>query len=509
MEPMRGHLIMGDQLVARAGFLPTGFGPNTRVESIFRGPSAPIYTRHSDITSRSTDLLGRMQRASEVERAALVGDAAWATELASILAEHTRAITTATTAFPVRENLEAPAKILVPLDTPVRNMLPRTVGAGLSSAWRQITSLGGGYGFLTTVTTGAASATQTVGSTAGMQPGDSIQFTTPTGTAGGTSVGARIVSSVTSSTVVVLTLTITTTTGDVAVNASRPVGAGAGVLSHTAAFYPEGGCPLDHATVYASKSATYKQLGTFGSVTGLAIAAGRNYQNQLETEKRHALLNLFLNEENALINGSSTAVYSPWGNGTTAYGFDGLLNLISTANGVPTDQVATSVGALTLSHIDAQLGRIYDQGGQGQYIIASRQEILSLTHLAEASGSIIRIPGTPQGDVTLGVTVVNYKHPVTGELVPIIASRFLAPGTMIFGSKYLPDGQVAADVSVLPQLELPETAFAESIMGYTARELAPGTGLGCDVYPFLVTVYEVLRVLGSTVFAKSSGLTAV
>jgi hypothetical protein len=210
-----------------------------------------------------------------------------------------------------------------------------------------------------------------------------------------------------------------------------------------------------------------------------------------------------------VINGSATALYPPWGNGTVAYGFHGLLNLVTAANGTPVNQIQSSVGALTLSHIDGQLGGIYDQGGQGQFIIASRQEILSLTHLAEASGSIIRIPGTSTGDVTLGVTVVNYKHPVTGELVPVIASRFLAPGVMLFGSKYLPDGQASADVSVLPQVELPESAFAESIMGYTARELAPNSSTGCDTFPFMISVYEVLRMMGPTVWAKSSGLTPV
>lgn len=504
-EPMRGALVLGGQVVARAGFVNTGFNPSAGAQSLVVGPSIPIYARGSTLSARANDFLERGRTASEIERGALMGDGAWVGELLQTVNELQRAITTTTTAFPVRENLEAPAKVLVPLDTPVRNMLPRTVGAGLASAWRQVTSLGGGYGFLSTVTSGATSATQTVGSTAGMQVGDVLQFTQ----ADGTSIGTKIVSSITSSTVVVLTTSVATTTGDIVVNTSRPAGAGAGALSHTRAFYAEGGCPADHATVYASKSVSYKQIGTFGSVTGLAMAAGRNWGPQLETEKRNALLNLFLLEENALINGSSTATYPPWGNGTTAYGFDGLLNLITTANGVPTDQVQTSVGSLTLSHIDNQLGRIYDQGGQGQWILASRQEILSLTHLAEAAGSIIRVPGNANGDVTLGVTVTSYKHPVTGENVPVFASRFLAPGTMIFGSKFLPDGQAAADVSVLPQVELPESAFAEGIMGYTARELAPNSSTGCDTFPFMISSYEALRLLGSTVFAKSVGLTAV
>lgn len=64
----------------------------------------------------------------------------------------------------------------------------------------------GGYGVSTTVTAGAASATQTVGSTTGMAAGDTLFF-----------VGAqvsRIISSVTNGTTVVLTASVTTTTAE-------------------------------------------------------------------------------------------------------------------------------------------------------------------------------------------------------------------------------------------------------------------------------------------------------
>lgn len=263
--PMRGALVVGGQTLAQPGFLNTGFSPG--MGSLMVGPSRPIYTQRSDLPSRTSDLIARMERSSDLQRAALAVDHGFMAELAQSLAEISRAITTSTTAFPVRENLEAPAKILVPLDTPVRNMLPRTRGAGLASAWRQVTSLGGGYGFLTTVTSGATSATQTVASTAGMQVGDSLQFTQ----AAGTSIGARTILTVDSATQVTVNSSIATTTGDIVVNATRPYGAGAGALSHGRAFYAEGGCPVDHATVYAAKSATYKQLGTFGSVTGRTI----------------------------------------------------------------------------------------------------------------------------------------------------------------------------------------------------------------------------------------------
>lgn len=530
--PFQGHLDVGGHRLANAGFMLPNLAPG--VQQV--GPSVPIYSRASMISEKTTELLERMQRFddADVNRVDLVGDlGSLQKQLGMTLGEITRAITSTTTGFPVRENLEAPARILVPLETPVRNMLPRTVGAGLASAWRQVLSLGGGYGFATTVTTGTASATQTVGSTAGMQAGDVLEFFTATTgiPIGGTAVsGLRTVSSVTSATVVVLAATITTVTGDLVVNTGknesdvvtgsttaasvpgRPMGAQrvsglTAITNNIRLFYAETGAPAEHTTVYASKSVGYKLMGVFGSVTGFAMAAGANYQPQLATEKRNAILNLMLNEESALINGSSTSVLPPWGDFTNALGFDGLINLITTANGVPADQVQSSAGGMTLSLVDQMLRRIWEFGGQGQWILASSQEVLSFVHLAEAAGSIIRLQATMDGGTVLGLKVTGYVHPVTGEIVPIMPSRFLAPGTMIFGSKYLPDGTPALDVNVLPQVELPALEPTEQIQGYVARELAVTTS-AVDVHPFVVTCYEVLRMFGSTVFGKVSGLTA-
>ncbi len=42
-------------------------------------------------------------------------------------------ITTQTPGFPSRENLEAPAAMLVPVETPLRNLLPRVPGSGEAS----------------------------------------------------------------------------------------------------------------------------------------------------------------------------------------------------------------------------------------------------------------------------------------------------------------------------------------------------------------------------------------
>ena len=101
------------------------------------GPSVPIYTRGSQLTEATNELIERMQRfevPENIERGGsveMMGDlASLQKQLGMTLAEMKRAITTSTTNFPVRENLEAPARNIIPTDTPLRNMLPRTVGAG-------------------------------------------------------------------------------------------------------------------------------------------------------------------------------------------------------------------------------------------------------------------------------------------------------------------------------------------------------------------------------------------
>ncbi len=78
------------------------------------------------------------------------------------------------------------------------------------------TPAAGGYGYVakvaTTVTTGVASATQTVASTTNMVIGESLYF--------GTTKTTRVVQSITNATTVVLTATITTTTGEAITNST-------------------------------------------------------------------------------------------------------------------------------------------------------------------------------------------------------------------------------------------------------------------------------------------------
>ena len=132
----------------------------------------------------------------------------------------------------------------------------------------------------------------------------------------------------------------------------------------------------------------------------------------------------------------------------------------------------------------------------------------SLVHLATGSGSINRIMGTPEGKLIVGATVSAYIHPITGQMVPILVSRFMPAGTIWYGSETGPEGMPAVDVRVLPQVQLPELAPNQMIQGYVAQELAPTTSAP-QVYPGLVSVYEVLRMKNANVVAVSTGVTAV
>jgi len=346
--------------------------------------------------------------------------------------ELARTITSATSAFPVRENLEAEAKILVPTETPFRNKLNRVAGAGVSSQFRQITSFGGGWG---------SSFDQ-----------------------GGGGSAAQV-------------------------------------------FYSETGAPASVDSSYVNKLYGFKRMGNLGSVGGFAMAAGANFQNQLAIEKRNKLYNLMLNEENALINGSSTSTAAPWGDGTNAWGFDGIINLATTANGVPSAQVVSSVGALTTGAIDSMLKLLWAQGGSGYFMLMNGTDAMSLAHLLEASGTMARYILDNQGKARQGLRVESYVHPVDGSDVEIIVSRFVPQGTIIFGRDALPDGTPLLDVEVLPQVQLPIVP-GEPIQGYTARDI-PVAVSSIDVFNFAVTVYEVLRLKSALHVGKMTGVTAV
>lgn len=392
-------------------------------------PSQAVFGRGGSLNldEQHTETLAAIQRGDSVDPIQMVQ------ALQAQFEAINRGVTSSMTAFPVRENLEAEVVVLVPQETPLRNRLPRKPGAGTSVAWKQASSLGGGWGTSTD------------------QPGG---------------------------------------------------------VANSQSFFSETGAPAPVTTVYANRSSSYKLMGLMGSVTGFAMAAGANFQNQLATEKANSVKNLMLVEEYMLINGDATSTAAPFGDGTNALAFNGIINLVATGNGTPSGQIQTSVGALTFAHLDAQLVRAWKQGATGQYLLVNSQEALSIKNIALGSGSIHRVVLTDQGNAVASASVQGYTHPITGQVIPILVSRFVPAGTIIFGADAGPEGRPALEVNVLPQVQLPESSFGTSIQGYTAQEIAP-TAAAPQVFNFLTSVYETLAIKNATVFAKSTGVTAV
>lgn len=422
---MTGHLNLPG-LSMRGGFM----SPSIPEGGFFYPGAAP----QVDALQRA-DLSPEVKEAVEqIQRGEFSGDVNGVlAQLATDVADLQRGVTTVNSGFPVRENLEAPARLLIPTDTPLRNLLPRVPGAGLAAAWRQLTSLGGGWG------------------TGYDQPG------------GGSAIRM---------------------------------------------FYPETGAPVEHTSVYVPRSAPYKLLGTLGSVTNFAQASGANFMDQLGRERQNQLQNLMLNEELALTYADSTATAAPWGDGTNALAFNGMFTMVSTANGTPSAQVQTAVGALTTLHLDDQLTRIHQRGGRGLYMLMNAREAGGLTRLLQATGNIQRVMIAEQGNVIMGLRVTKYVHPISGQEVDIYVSRFVLPGDILFGSRTLPDGTNAAEVEVLPQVPV-ETApeKPQQIQGYVVTDLARSLTQP-DVSPFMISVYEVVKLLSAEHFAKSTGVLA-
>jgi len=63
-------------------------------------------------------------------------------EIQRKIAEFSKVVTTSDAAFPIRENLAAEAKLVVPVDTPLLNRLPTKPGSGKAAAWKEIVGLG-------------------------------------------------------------------------------------------------------------------------------------------------------------------------------------------------------------------------------------------------------------------------------------------------------------------------------------------------------------------------------
>lgn len=412
-----------------------------------------------------------------------------------------RAVSSSQTAFPVRENLDAEVHVLTPVTTPLRNMLPRVPGSGTAAQQRVQSAFGAGLATQTT-TSGTTNAVNTivVANSQGFFVGETVLVN------GATSYGP--ITAVNNSTNVISFASgpslNSQTNGQTVLKTSLFF-----PETNTAAriFYGEAGAPVENTTSYVNTSFTYRLLGDMGGVSMFAVASGDSFMNQYETEKRNTLIRALLKEEYSLLHAQSGVTQVPWGDGTTAFAYQGMLAYIN-AN-APAAQLQTSVGALTVNHIQTQLNRIWYQGARRMVILCAGQEANSLTNIMTAAGNYRIIVDTPSS-ATASARIAKIIHTVSGEEVEIMVHPFLAPGTMVFFGRENGIGQPTVKVSVLPQVRLPDSAFAQdagAFQGYYAQEIAPSS-TDPETLRFKVSTYSVPMFLNSRVFALSTGITA-
>jgi hypothetical protein len=316
------------------------------------------------------------------------------------LSEFEKTILSTQTAFPVRENLAAEAKLVVNTTTPLLNRFPTKPGSGAAAAWREITSFG-----------------------------------------------------------------------------SDP----------SSVFYAEAATPSSRTTVYAARSETYRQLALDGTVSGLALAAGANFQDQLAAEKINTIFHLKNLEEAAIISAPGTGIT-----------FSGLLTQIATANGsyVAATTATTSApeASAIINDIDALLKSSWDKGAEVNLLVVRSTEAKLISEALTSSASTVPlrvVMAGPEG-ITGGFHINKYVSAVTGKIAEILPDVKHTQGTIMGIVERLPEpisGQGDAGVHL------------DVLLDYALSDV-PATA---DVVQFRVKRYYTVACAGRKFFGKITG----
>jgi hypothetical protein len=318
-------------------------------------------------------------------------------QLNAKILELMKTITTSDAGFPIRENLAAEAKLVIPVDTPILNFLPTKDGVGKAAAWKEITSFGA--------------------------PNDPAS-----------------------------------------------------------AFFPEGGTPSGRTTVYADRSETYKLIGLDGGVTGFAVAAGANFQDQLAIEKRNTILHLKRLEEGALLRADGT--------GNT---YSGLLTQITSGNGSYEAVSSGTAPSSVIDDLDTMLKDRWDVGGDiDKLIVRSAEAKLISDAVVSLSASPLRVVVDSNAGISGGFFVSRYISPITGHQSDIVPDRFHTSAVLIGLATRLPapiPGQGG------------EGIYFDVLLDYAAADV-PATA---DISSFRVKRYLTLAIPGRKFCAKITG----
>ena len=199
--------------------------------------------------------------------------------------------------------------------------------------------------------------------------------------------------------------------------------------SPSTSFYADGALPQDGNTRYIRKGKQIKCLGETGRVTGLMIAGGRNFADQLALEQQSRMTSVLQAEETALHYGDSSKGYAvPNGDGTSTVQyleFDGIDRIIRQEGGIVTDAATFADGSkLSIPLLNTVLQAIYDANGEPTAIEVGSREKRFFNELLQ---SFVRTNGDGVVHVErqLGVSVMYYDSDF-GSL-PIIPSRYIRP----------------------------------------------------------------------------------
>jgi hypothetical protein len=199
--------------------------------------------------------------------------------------------------------------------------------------------------------------------------------------------------------------------------------------SPTTSFYADGQLPNDGTTRYLRKGKQIKCIGEIGRVTGLMIAGGRSFGDQLAMEQMSRMTSVLQAEEGALIAGDSTKPYLvTQSDGSTVVmylEFDGIDRVIRQEGGTVIDASTFASGQkLSIPLINTGIQNIYDANGEPTSLLVGSREKRFFNELLQ---SYIRNngDGVVHTERQLGVSVMYYDSDF-GSL-PIIPTRYIKP----------------------------------------------------------------------------------
>lgn len=225
--------------------------------------------------------------------------------------------------------------------------------------------------------------------------------------------------------------------------------------SPASSFYADGQLPPDGTTRYLRKGKQIKCIGESGRVTGLMMAAGRSFADQLSLEQQARMVSVLQAEETGLLFGDSTAptaVKNADGTQTIQYlQFDGIDRIIRQEGGQIVDASSFSGGQkLGIPLLNSGIQAIYDANGEPTSILCGSREKRFFNELLQ---SFVRNngDGVVHTERQLGVSVMYYDSDF-GSL-PIIPTRYIQPAAGLTSMYVFCEKTAGEGIIEVPELQ--------------------------------------------------------